>query len=186
MQDRVATYPNRWRLTAVTGETDVYDLTREDDATVVGTPLNKATFLPDTTAAAIAALSGNTPTLPSEALDEIASLLGSMGVTDVAHLETGSYTGAGVHGQNNPNTLTFTYKPRLVAILKSYSTAYFPASASGLFLGWQYGQTGGYQGNHFTLTDNVLSWYSTSNTDGNDKQMNTSGDTYYYLAVGVN
>ena len=183
MQDRVATYPNRWRLTAVTGETDVYDLTREDDATVVGTPLNKATFLPDTTAAAIAALSGNTPTLPSEALDEIASVLGSMGVTDVAHLETGSYVGTGTSGSSNPNSLTLTYKPRFLMII--VDAGYYQTTAENGLL-WQYPNTAAQGSNVVSVADNTVSWYSTGSSSRAARQMNTSGTTYHYIAIGVN
>lgn len=42
--DRVPTYPGRVRLTPVAGQTNVYDLTREDDPMVVGTPVNAALF----------------------------------------------------------------------------------------------------------------------------------------------
>ena len=42
--DRVPTYPGRVRLTPVTGQPDVYDLTREDDPVVAGTALNAAFF----------------------------------------------------------------------------------------------------------------------------------------------
>ena len=42
--DRVPTYPGRVRLTPVAGQTNVYDLTREDDPVVAGTPLNAALF----------------------------------------------------------------------------------------------------------------------------------------------
>lgn len=184
MQDRISTYPGRWKLTPVPGETNVYDAERADDPIVAGTPLNKATFLTDATAAAIAALTGNTPSLPTEALDELAGILGGMGVTDIAHVEFGSYVGTGTSGSANPNTLTFAYKPRLFIVISS--AGYFAQTGAGLFVGWQYGQTGGYQGNTFTPTDNTLSWYSTSNTDRAAKQMNTSGTTYYYLAIGVN
>ena len=50
MKDRVPTYPNRIKLTPVSGKTNVYDLERVDEATVIGTPLNKAALLKDSTA----------------------------------------------------------------------------------------------------------------------------------------
>lgn len=43
-KDRTSQYPGRVKLTPVSGQTDVYDMTWADSASVTGTPLNKATF----------------------------------------------------------------------------------------------------------------------------------------------
>ena len=51
MQDRVSLYPGRVKLEPVAGQANLYDLTRADQPTQEGTPLNKATLLKDTTAA---------------------------------------------------------------------------------------------------------------------------------------
>lgn len=51
MQDRVPLYPGRVVLTPVSGQANTYDMTRADQPTQEGTPLNKATFLKDATAA---------------------------------------------------------------------------------------------------------------------------------------
>lgn len=42
VQDRVSTYPGRVKLTPVSGQTNVYDMTRADAPVQEGTPLNKA------------------------------------------------------------------------------------------------------------------------------------------------
>lgn len=42
--DRVPTYPGRVRLTPVPGSSDLFDLTRADQPTVLGTPVNRALF----------------------------------------------------------------------------------------------------------------------------------------------
>lgn len=42
VEDRVATYPGRVKLTAISGQTDVYDMVRADEPVQEGTPLNKA------------------------------------------------------------------------------------------------------------------------------------------------
>lgn len=42
--DRVPTYPGRVKLTPVSGQTNVYDLSREDSPIEEGTPINKALF----------------------------------------------------------------------------------------------------------------------------------------------
>ena len=51
MQDRVPLYPGRVKMTPVAGQANIYDMVRADDPTQAGTPLNKATFLKDATAA---------------------------------------------------------------------------------------------------------------------------------------
>ena len=188
MQDRIANHPNRWVLTPVAGQTNTYDFTRADDPTQVGTPLNKATFLTDDTAAAIALLTGTTPDLPTEALDELASLLSGMGISGIAHIETGSYTGTGTAGSGGTGTttsLTFSYKPRLVIIVKS--GGHFSTS-QGEAIMWQYPNTAAMD-NNVSLNDKTLSWVttgtSTSVTTRAKQQMNTNGQTYYYIAIGV-
>lgn len=51
MQDRVPLYPGRVVLTPVSGQANTYDMTRADQPTQEGTPLNKASLLKDATAA---------------------------------------------------------------------------------------------------------------------------------------
>lgn len=51
MQDRVPLYPGRVTLTPVSGQANTFDLTRADQPTQEGTPLNKSSLLKDTTAA---------------------------------------------------------------------------------------------------------------------------------------
>lgn len=49
MQDRVSLYPGRVKLEPVAGQSNLYDLTRADQPTQEGTPLNKASLLKDYT-----------------------------------------------------------------------------------------------------------------------------------------
>lgn len=51
MQDRIPLYPGRVKMTPVAGQANTFDMVRADDPTQAGTPLNKATFLKDATAA---------------------------------------------------------------------------------------------------------------------------------------
>lgn len=51
MENRQSTYPGRVVLTPVPGAENTYVMTRADEPTVEGTPLNKATFLQDSTCA---------------------------------------------------------------------------------------------------------------------------------------
>ena len=52
MNDRLVEYPNRYRLQAVEGESDIYDLIPAPGiVTEEGTPLNKSTIFNDTVSA---------------------------------------------------------------------------------------------------------------------------------------
>lgn len=51
MNDRISLYPGRVKMTPVAGQANTFDMVRADDPTQEGTPLNKATFLKDATAA---------------------------------------------------------------------------------------------------------------------------------------
>lgn len=50
MQDRVPLYPGRVKLVPVSGQENTYDMTRADQPTQEGTPLNKASLWADDTA----------------------------------------------------------------------------------------------------------------------------------------
>lgn len=65
MQDRVSLYPGRVKLEPVAGQANLYDLTRADQPTQEGTPLNKASLLKDTTASAFGL---GTDAVPDDAL----------------------------------------------------------------------------------------------------------------------
>lgn len=65
MQDRVSLYPGRVKLEPVAGQANLYDLTRADQPTQEGTPLNKASLLQDTTASAFGL---GTDAVPDDAL----------------------------------------------------------------------------------------------------------------------
>ena len=182
MQDRVSTYPGRIKLTPVAGQTNVYDWERFDSPTVTGTPLNKATFLTDATASAIEALGVTAPTLPTEALTALATVLSGIGLTGIAHMEFGSYTGTGVHGSNNPNSLTFSFAPKMVIVIKDYYKN--SSNAESGFI-WVSGSTDNQMSLKTSVNGNTLSWYTTAATDGNGRQMNTGSTTYYYVAIGV-
>lgn len=71
MQDRVSLYPGRVKLEPVAGQANLYDLTRADQPTQEGTPLNKASLLKDSTAALFAL---GADALPDDALARIGSL----------------------------------------------------------------------------------------------------------------
>lgn len=118
---------------------------------------------------------GKIAAVNSDVDSEIASAL-----TGFARIETGSYVGTGTYGADNPNTLTFGFAPKLVII------------NNGDYQGvcWIYGTTGmmsmenGNLSIMSSIKDKTLSWYSTSSSSSDFKQLNISGRTYYYLAIG--
>lgn len=73
MKDRISTYPGRIKLTPVDGEENKYTLEWADEPTQVGTPLSKATFLPDTLAKRLKLLQDD-PTV-ADALDSMAATM---------------------------------------------------------------------------------------------------------------
>lgn len=70
MQDRISLYPGRVKLTPVSGQDNVYDMTRHDNPTTEGTPLNKSTLLTDEVAETLG-LEPATAT-PSQAINAVA------------------------------------------------------------------------------------------------------------------
>lgn len=117
-----------------------------------------------------------------------------------ARCASGSYLGTGTFGADNPNTLEFDFEPRFVAIIEQDNK---PTEDGGLlcqFLrGWGYstryakGNTGNkYINNYVTWSGTTVSWYAQADLDtttapsyaGPSDQMNASGVTYCYFAIG--
>lgn len=97
-----------------------------------------------------------------------------------AQVVTGSYVGTGTHGKDNPNTLMFPFEPKLVVIQHhrlgdSYSLymLYGVETTSG-----NYHESNGTV--KITWNSKTVSWYANLN----DPQMNVSGETYHYFALG--
>ena len=95
----------------------------------------------------------------------------------------GTYEGTGTSGSNNPNSLTFDGKPLLVAILPSNTggSMYglgFLAVKDAPFLFTSMHDSKSYCA--LSWTGNTLSWY---NNSYHNYQFNTSGYTYYYVAL---
>lgn len=99
-------------------------------------------------------------------------------------IATGSYVGTGTYGASNPNTLTFSFTPKIWGI--SYSvdgTDRRPASElEPNTIVWGVNSNGiNSDLKTYTYSGNSVSWYSR----GNDVyQDNVSGETYYYFAIG--
>ena len=76
MKDRVPLYPGRVTLTPVSGQANTFDLTRADQPTQEGTPLNKASLLKDATAALYGL---GTDAVPDDALHLLSRFQGGLG-----------------------------------------------------------------------------------------------------------
>lgn len=119
--------------------------------------------------------------------------LGALG--DKARIEVGSYVGTGTYGASNPNTLTFWFEPKVVWICAIFN----PTMLHGMFsnyvkpivvteslstdykqgVGFSFDSQNGYAKR--SKDGKALSWYVSSAASS---QFNTSGFTYYYVAIG--
>lgn len=181
MQDRIVEHPNRYLIVPVDG--DRADLIPSPGEVLQeGTPLNKASLLSDQTAAEIGVV-GQDPTV-DQALQTL-----NYKLLDKAEIASGTYTGTGTCGANNPCHLTFPFEPKLVLVsdedhllILHAGTDYAPnfgiqsQTISGTYT------NDGYFGMRVFWSDTGVSWYH-SNTEG--QQMNAQGTTYLYTALGV-
>lgn len=98
-----------------------------------------------------------------------------------AQTAIGKYVGTGTYGQNNPSTLKFPFKPRIVFI--GCETA-----ARQTSIGWICGRTNAYTIIDSTMYAATLSWFNDSVTWYSNQQapaqLNYTGVTYHYVAIG--
>lgn len=100
-------------------------------------------------------------------------------------IASGSYTGTGTYGASKPNSLTFDFAPKFLVVAKNgKQTGY---SSGGSFY-WVYPSTGSVNitkaNDSYTpsvsVSGNTVSWY----VDAAATQLNVSGTTYHYFAIG--
>ena len=182
MQDRVSLYPGRVKLDPVAGQANTYDLTRADQPTQEGTPLNKANLLSDATAAAIKALLASqteNPVTPNAALSILAQAVDAAATKADAvdsrgncELYCASYVG---NSANKSTTMPFPHKPYVVMV----------SGRSGIsMLAWR-----GQSQSHlleYGSTDVNVSWadrsVTWSNGDSNNN-LNYTGFTHQVIAL---
>lgn len=181
MTDRTPTYPGRVKLVPVSGEINTYDMTRADEPTEAGTPLNKANLLTDATAAKLG-LSGN-PTV-----NDALSALGNLVVL------SGSYEGDGSHGIDNKTVLKngnavvdLTGVTPILLVISPADTARLSLCvvASGRFKIDTGFASGAAVYNIIAPENNALKWYITGATQERASyQFNENGTTYNWLLIG--
>lgn len=194
MKDRIPLYPGRVKLNPVTGQENTYDMVRADEPTQEGTPLNKASLLKDATAVLYGQGADAVPddilSILSKAVLFVDGYLKDIGGSKVGpRIETGSYVGTGTYGPSNPCSLTFDFTPKIVLMHMRGTHAYSDSTHCMVFVwgitnGFDFGSSGG-RSNKVTYSGNTMSWY---NTTGNlataGAQLNESGITYWYTAIG--
>ena len=174
MKDRSPLYPGRVTLTPVSGQANTYDMTRADQPTEEGTPLNKNTLLKDATAAlyglgsdavpdeVLEMLKGSLKVEPGQVQTDKAFVNFNVGsgyqnVSEARALGYGDGTyvsfGNGVCGYSNDNGRTWT------PVEKSYS--YSVPNQIGYFNGVFFFVFGsGSYNSHGRSTDKGLTWYT--------------------------
>lgn len=117
------------------------------------------------------------------------ALLGQLG--ERVRIATGTYTGTGTYGSSNPNSLTFGFEPKLVIVSATSLTIGYGSTITRsnwkLWIGQPNAYVGYANGNvedTYIVKGNKFSWYNSSYHGSADMQLNDSGQTYYYIAIG--
>ena len=125
---------------------------------------------------------------------------GNATANGVSKIATGSYVGTGTYGSNNPTQITFGFVPKMVWVWRKPVEGNYTFGIGGLGSGYmipcsaltdQYTHASymcDTSANHWynKVSGNTLSFYYSDNTDGNAAyaQLNSSGTTYCYMAIG--
>lgn len=109
--------------------------------------------------------------------------------------ETGTYLGTGVYGDSSPNSIVFSFIPKIVIITVKNRYLFFNNTTDssgktgsplmgGIF--WQFGLEGTTSGGLiFNLKETTLSWYTYMTLDsGEFNQFNGKNIQYSYIALG--
>ena len=196
MQDREPQVGREGRVRITQDDGTIIEgvLEMADNATIQGTPYNKATQLSDAVAQALKLTPVEEATV-NDALGLLPGLISDLNNVQLSMLtvETGTYTGNGKSGSANPNSITFSFVPDVVFIINSsatgtndtYQATLFPKTSATQRS--DYLVTNGSNSNSvfgYTLSvsmnGNTLEWYSSSA----DRQLNESGDNYDWYAIG--
>lgn len=102
-----------------------------------------------------------------------------------AMVEPGSYVGTGTSGSSNPNTLNFSINPQMLVIMDTAAYSVFSIMVNPWTEATK--SNAGGSGMNVTVTwgETSVSWYSNADSPSPSKQMNISGNRYYYIAIGL-
>lgn len=193
MKDRVPVNPGRVLITPENGSAAYYaTMTRADNPTQEGTPLNKNSLLKDSTAALFGL---GVDAVPDDVLNAIKTLIdtANANANTKAKIATGSYTGTGSSGKNNKTSLTLDFAPRLIIVARNVmDTLEGSANVRQMDVMILHPAVGGFSNYEFTagannfysvgseVSGNTVSWWSKYP----ESQLNVSGKTYNYVAIG--
>lgn len=113
------------------------------------------------------------------------------GASGNLRVSTGSYTGTGTYGVGNQNSLTFDFTP-IALIVYDTTSGFYGLCPIGTNYGWyssmfwSVGQTASVvnqYGCNISSGGNTVSWYTIGNSAV--YQLNVSGHTYNYIAIGA-
>ena len=149
--------------------------------------------------------------LPNDAFQQIKTLVDNAqsSADSKVKIQTGSYVGTGTHGEDSSCSLTFNFVPKVVYIIQSeiisvnanrgYDEIYpffmqlVSKATTGVGTYAKYNTDDGkYIGNGplvlCTFKDKTVSWYGCQSVVYYEyyaiNQMNVSGKTYHYIAIG--
>lgn len=103
-----------------------------------------------------------------------------------ARIEVGSYVGTGAYGSSNPNTLTFGFEPKMVAIFSPTNNgnyAYKLFMLRNVLGASVLASDGNNNGVIVTWSEKSVTWYLYGSKNVS-RQMNGSGEIYNYIAIG--
>lgn len=99
-------------------------------------------------------------------------------------VEIGSYAGTGTYGQNNPNTLTFSKKPKLIILGPTNTGSSVTSGGNDCIILFEittsFGSGSSDSVNYISYSENTMSWY---NDKSATHQQNYQGYKYYYIVI---
>ena len=117
---------------------------------------------------------------------DLEALATAMGATKIA---TGSYAGTDTYGSSSPNSLTFSFVPKLVIIFSPGFIGIFPIhglTSTYAAAAFVYGSSNGNMtlgdANYAKISGNTLLWYTTGSEAL--RQFNSKYLTYSWVAIG--
>ena len=186
MQDRVSASPGRVLITPESGDSYYATITRADNPSVEGTPINKNTLLKDATAS-LYGLSNTA--VPDDVFSNIKSLINSLNssVSQKARIQSGSYVGTGTGGSENPTGITFSGQAKFVAIGKNgTNNAKFMYLIRDIPYAIQMTSSSSQSGSIMadigvSWSGNRVEWYNIKGAGYG--QFNDGGTTYKYIGI---